>query len=199
MKTQKEIEDRLRGLLCQELDRRIQAASARLPHACRHNHRHTLDHRRTVEGSPNYGYNRVTDTKGLPVVQTMGLCMLDSEAPDRWKGDICEDPIDAQRCPYFDPKLTPARVYDQFLDDLASKDLSPDVRALFWVLGGATTKLPWWKRLWSRYILRVDYEPLQSPVRELARDMLPSPEEYVKQITQEAVGAHDDAGTPPGS
>lgn len=174
MKTQKEIEDRLRGLLCQELDRRVQEAMSRLPHRCSHNYRHPLDHRKTVEGEPNPAYNRISDGKGLPVAQTMGLCMLDSLSKDDWKGDICEDPIDAQRCPYFNPVDTVPQVYEGLLRDLERRDLSPDVRALFWVLGESRKpSLPWWKRLWFRYILRVSYEPLQSPIRELARDLLP--------------------------
>jgi hypothetical protein len=177
MKTQKEIEDRLRGLLCQELDRRIKEATARLPHVCRHNYRHPLDHRKTVDGVANPEYNRISGRGGLPVVQTMGLCMLDSAHSDDWKGDICEDPIDAQRCPYFSAKVTPLEVYEAFLQDLEKRDLAPDVRALFWVLGETRpAALPWWKKLWFKYVLRVSYEPLQSPIRELARDMLPLPE-----------------------
>lgn len=172
MRDQQEIENRLRGLLCQELDRRITEATKRLPHVCAHNYSHPLDHRKTIGGSPNPGYNCITS---LPVAQTMGLCMLGSEGPDDWKGDICEDPIDAQRCPYFDPRQTIQDVHDNFLEDLETRTLSGEVQTLFWVLADKKVSLPWWKVFWFKHILRVNYEPLNEgiSVRNLAADLLP--------------------------
>ena len=91
MKSQIEVESRLKGLLCQELDRRVAESTRRLPKMCQHNYRHPLDHRKTVDGIPNPDHNRIAK-HGLPVAQTMGLCMLGSaEDPHSWRGDICEE------------------------------------------------------------------------------------------------------------
>ena len=52
MKTQGDIEDRIRFLLCEELSRRVREAETRLPHLCVYNHRQPLDTRKAVEDLP---------------------------------------------------------------------------------------------------------------------------------------------------
>lgn len=145
MKSTVEVEDRLRELLIGELGRRLTRET--LPQLCSHNHRHSLDHRRVAYGEPNEGYNRITqgveevDGKrvALPVVQTIGLCMLGAESVETWPGSICEEPIDAQRCPYFEYKVTRTEVYNGFLADLSNpawvERSLPAVHSLLWVLG----------------------------------------------------------------
>jgi hypothetical protein len=94
--------------------------------------------------------------------------MYGSENPEQWSGTICEDPIDAQRCPLFTPKLGREEVIREFKEQLGSpewvqKNL-PDVDSLRWVLAGAPlpdptlppeeivgASLPWWQRLLSRF------------------------------------------------
>lgn len=173
MKTQTEIEDRVRLLLKQELDRRVAAASQKLPHLCQHNHRQPLDIRKQVEGMPNDTYNRVSNLRGLPVVQTMGLCMLGAENPEEWPGTICEDPIDAQRCPYFDAKEKPSVIEQTFRaqmeDDAWVRDNLPEIRALLWSLdttelpkaSEAPTPLSWWRRLIVSWALGVPVEGMK--------------------------------------
>jgi hypothetical protein len=175
MKPSAEIESRIRFLLCEELTRRVNEAQTRLPHLCVHNHRQPLDTRKTVEDLPNDTYNRTTDRDGLPVVQTIGLCMLGAEDPSTWQGNICEDPIDAQRCPYFTPSATKESIYAAFKSNV--EDLEwvqhhmPEMHALLWVLDKARNlAIPWWKRLWFR-ILRIEVAPVLS--KEAVAQLLP--------------------------
>jgi hypothetical protein len=153
MRSEDEVQDRIRYLLTQEVSKRVQEACARLPHKCKNNARHPLDVRKRVAGEPNEQYN-VISGKHLPVI---GLCMLGSEDPTSWPGNICEDPIDAQRCPFFDPidtKETVQAEFHQQIRDLAWVQANlPEVAGLLWALGSeALPKLPWWKALWFRLV-----------------------------------------------
>jgi hypothetical protein len=164
MKNQTEVQMRLQGLIVEELDRRVTEAQKRLPHLCMHNHQQGLDSKRTVDGEPNPGFNR-TNRINLPVVNTIGLCMLGVEDPFDWNGTICDDPIDAQLCPQFTPQQTKKLLFDEFREQL--KDFSwvkanfPEMHALLWVLDDipANYHLPWWKRL-AFWFLRVRIEPM---------------------------------------
>lgn len=160
MRTENEVQDRIRLLLVRELDRRVTDACARLPHHCKHNHRQPLDVRKKLAGEPNPDYNRL-GRRDLPVI---GLCMLGSDKSDQWNGTICEDPIDAQRCPYYDPKSTKEKVQKDFNTQI--KDLDwvadhmPEAYGLLWALGSESVpQLPWWKRLWFRFV-QVRPDPL---------------------------------------
>jgi hypothetical protein len=159
-RTSTEIADRVRYLLVRELDRRVQLSVQRLPGHCTHNYRHALDVRKTVDGEPNVNYNRI----GLPVVQTIGLCMLGKENPEEWNGTICEDPVDAQRCPYFTGKVTKEQIrldFETQVRDAKWLEVNlPEVYGLLWTLDrNAVVQLPWWKRLWF-WFLRVRVEPM---------------------------------------
>lgn len=177
VRAQSDIEDRIRLLLCNELTRRVREAETRLPHLCTHNHRQPLDSRKLVEGSPNDGYNRTTDRHGLPVVQTIGLCMLGAESVEEWPGNICEDPIDAQRCPYFKPSATKASIFDRYCTQVADVDWvrehMPELYGLLWVLEDTLRpRLPWWKRAWFA-MLRLHVAPVIST--ESIEKLLPPP------------------------
>jgi hypothetical protein len=163
MKTKSEIESRIRELIVKELDRRVAEASERLPTRCVHNHRHTLDTRKQVGGEPNEGYNRITDNKGLPVIQTIGLCMLGSENPEEWLGTICEEPIDAKKCPVFNPLKGKDSILPELAEDLKNpgwvQENLPEVSSLLWVIGLIGLELPWWKRVWF-WFRRIELEPV---------------------------------------
>ncbi len=179
MKHVDEIEARIRFLLAEALEKKVAEASKRLPHLCTYNFRHNLDTRRQVDGEPNPNFNRITEQEGEPVVQTIGLCMYGAENPEDWRGDICEDPIDAQRCPYFQPSLYKERIWRDFHAMLQDHDRlraeMPEVYGLLWALDGYTSqlRLPWWKRLWFK-LLRVRVEPL-APVAADTVDLLLPP------------------------
>jgi hypothetical protein len=164
MRDESAIQDRLRFLLTKELDRTVAESRARLPHKCEHNHRQPLDVRKEIAGTPNENYNKVS-AKHLPII---GLCMLGADDPSQWNGTICEDPIDAQRCPYYsDPTATSEAVQKEFnrnIKDLVwvEKNL-PEAYGLLWALGTeAMPSLPWWKALWFK-VIRVRPDPLSLP------------------------------------
>ena len=177
MRTESEVERHVRDLICEELDRRVAEASERLPHLCINNYRHPLDQRKQIEGEENENYNRITDKVGLPVIQTIGLCLLESEDPTEWGGTICEEPIDAKKCPYF----TPAKSKDSILSELETELQNPDwvcsnlpdVFALLWVLGDFKLKVPWWKRILFRFF-RIKVELVLPKID--AEKLLPTPD-----------------------
>lgn len=177
MRSRTDIEERIRFLFCAELTRRVEEAETRLPHLCRHNHRQPLDTRKTVEDMPNDSYNRTADQHGLPVVQTIGLCMLGSENPEQWPGNICEDPIDAQRCPYFDPSASKESIYQLFKDNVSDVEWvrahMPELYGLLWALDGRSPSLPLWKQIWFK-MLRIHVEPLR-PIQETVNLLPPAP------------------------
>jgi hypothetical protein len=182
VKTADEIHDRIRFLITRELDRRVEEATQRLPHLCRHNKQHSIDARKQVDGERNYQYNRI-DTKNP---QLMGLCMYGAENPEEWPGDICEDEIDAKRCPWFEPLRSKKALIEHFQIQLQTgmwmEDNMPEVAQLLWVLGDgdrAYRGIPWWKHLWYRF-LRIRVEPVIKVESPLA-------------LLQEAVEDDDDA------
>ena len=164
MKTREEIEGRIRFLLVQELDRRVAEASRRLPCLCTHNHQQPLDTRRQVYGEPNDSFNRVSSEPGVPVGQTMGLCMLGADKPEEWNCTICEDPIDAQKCPLFTPLKTKEHIESTFREEVNDmpwvQEHMPEMYGLLWTLdtGVVALRLPWWKRVWY-WTLRIRVEP----------------------------------------
>lgn len=156
MRARVEIESQVRTLLVAELRRRLNRE--KLPHLCTHNYRHPLDHRRAVYGETNDTYNRISaGSEGgisLPVVQSIGLCMFGSESAETWPGNICEEPLDAQRCPLFQYRVTRAEVYAAFVSDLANpswvETSLPAVSALLWVLGSTlAVRTSRFARLWA--------------------------------------------------
>jgi hypothetical protein len=173
MRTAKEIEDRIRLLLIEELDARVKRAVLRLPHMCVHNHRHALDVRKSAEGGPNDSYNRITKNHHLPVAQTIGLCFLlgfdgkptDRLDPEQWGGTICEDPIDAERCSYFTPTVTKSTLLVEFKEQLNNvewlRENMPEVHSLLWVLNSEVVpSIPWWRRA-VYWVLSINVEPLR--------------------------------------
>jgi len=165
MKSRSDVQARLRFLLLEELNRRVKIAHKRLPNRCLHNHRQELDPRKQVEDEPNPSYNRV-DRHRLPVVNQIGLCMLGSENPEEWPGNICEDPIDAERCPYFNPAQSKEGLLAEFTEQLQNLDWVeqnlPDVYAILWVLDDIRPNyhLPWWKRV-AFWFLQIRVEPVR--------------------------------------
>jgi hypothetical protein len=150
VRTNEDIQGRIKQLLTKELEERLSAASVVLPVNCKYNLRHTLDVRHQVAGEINPQYNQVAK-RHLPVI---GLCMLGSEDPTNWPGNICEDPIDAQTCPAFDPLRNRQKVQDEFQTQLKIptwvRDNLPEVSELLWVLEVETAQppqQPWWRKL----------------------------------------------------
>lgn len=146
MRNESEIRNRIRELFQREIDRRFQEAAQRVPVRCRHNYRHPLDvQKQGVDGTPNLTYNRIGDT-----AKTIGLCLYGSDDPENWGGDICEDVIDAERCPYFEPRELPEQIIEKFRRDMTSVDWIrqnlPDIYHLLWVLEHVEPPKSWWER-----------------------------------------------------
>lgn len=190
MKSLAQVEDRIRKAVALELERRLLRDV--LPVHCRHNHRQPLDHRRAVYGEPNAGYNRISlgvvDGVALPVVQTVGLCMLGADDPEHWPGNICEDPLDAQRCPQFEHRQSVEDVYRAFVVDLEDPawvaENLPEVSALLWVIEAAISpvqaRAPWWARVWMWF--------LRGPLREFSESPVISV--YLPPPPDESTEAH---------
>ena len=162
MKNVNSIEERLRQLLAEELDRRLKEASTRLPRLCTHNHQQPLDVRRLVHGETNDYHNRIARDDGSSVGQTLGLCMYGASSPEEWPGNICEDPIDAQRCPLFTPILSKDIIWKAFEHEVRDiewlRKSMPEAYALFWVLEGSDIpRLSWWRRFLFRiHVIRIE-------------------------------------------
>jgi hypothetical protein len=168
MKTKSEVEARIKELVCAELDRRVAEASERLPTRCVHNYRHPLDNRKQLEGEPNPGYNRITDNSGLPVINTIGFCLIGCTDPENWEGTICEEPIDAKKCGIFKTKMGKADILPMLASDLKNADWVqgnlPELFSLLWVLDVVQElRVPLWKRVLF-WFLRVRLEPVAARV-----------------------------------
>jgi len=158
MRAESEIQDRIRFLLTKELDHQVSEACVRLPCNCKHYHKQPLDSRKEIvnvvgEIVPNENYNRVSASAS----SIIGLCMLGAETPEEWKGTICEDPIDAQRCLSFELVSTQESVGREFYLQLKNLDWVainlPEIYGLLWALGTKSMpKLPWWKALWFKFV-----------------------------------------------
>jgi hypothetical protein len=169
MKTKSEVEARIKELVCAELDYRVAEASKRLPTRCIHNYCHPLDNRKHLGESPNLGYNRITDNSGLPVINTIGLCLIGCTDPENWGGTICEEPIDAKKCGVFKAKMGKAAILPELASDLKDSDWVrinlPELFSLMWVLDVIQegVRVPFWKKIlfWFR---RVRLEPVTPKV-----------------------------------
>lgn len=164
MRDYAEILTRARELADAERERRFVQAQLRLPHRCVHNHRQALDTRRTVEGDSNPTYNRIQ----VGGSQTIGLCMLGAENVEEWPGNICEDPIDAQRCPYFVAAQSIDEVMAEYQREIADPEWvsnnMPELSALLWVIEDASTpRLTWFRRLLLK-VRRFKLEPLKPAI-----------------------------------
>lgn len=174
MREASDIESRVRTLLDEALAKRLSETVQRQPYLCRYNHRQPMDARKQVEGDPNQGYNRL-DRRHLPMLQSVGLCMMGSEDPMTWPGTICDEPIDAQRCPSFDPIQTRAHVVAEFESQVRDpewlREHLPGVYELVWALDTSPPNyhVSFLKRLW----LRVTRTRLEPPSAESAVLLLP--------------------------
>jgi hypothetical protein len=173
MRSQPEIKDRIRSLMTRKADALVLKYQEPLPHKCTHNYRHPLDTRKKVYGESNDHYNRLSVLNDEAPAQTIGLCMLGSDDPKEWAGAICEEPIDARRCPYFTQKQTKQEFLTNMeasFSDLAwLEQNAPEMFELLWVVDAAPIPLPWWKRLWLRLRKQkpLELEPSFDPLKLL--------------------------------
>lgn len=167
MRSRTEIENTIKHRILQTYKRMRVEATKRLPDRCRYNHRQALDPAPKYLDVPNPGYNRV-DRRRLPIVPEMGFCMFGAEHAAEWQGNLCDEPIDAQRCALFTSKTTEEQDRQALIANLQDprwvEDNLPDVAALLWVLGQqeASYTPPWYLRWWWA-LFPVQLEPVVAP------------------------------------
>ncbi len=178
MKTQDEVEKRLRKLLTRYRDRYVHEKTDRVYHNCVHNYEHKskpLPY--SVSDRPDTGMTPAR--KVLPVLSpepTIHICMYGSKSGE-WNGDVC-DALDvrAPDCPWFKRRTGEQEAGEQF-DGLMSNvryvfDNYRDVAALQWVLDirdpaeiqEPEPELPLWKRIVRWFASALSGEP---PVPQL--------------------------------
>ncbi len=82
--------------------------------------------------------------------------MLGSNDPEEWQGTICEDPIDAQRCPFYTTMVNELEVLETLRQDLANPEWlgqnMPELSALLWVLDSQSLpSLSWFRRFLLKF------------------------------------------------
>lgn len=137
MKSEAQLIDRIKVLLVAEWERRVLVRGTRTPEACRNHHWQDLNLRNTADGTPNDAYNRVAVEGGTRT----GLCLYGSRT-EEWSGTLCEDAVDAQRCPHFDPLWSPGLMYADYLLDLADLEWVSSSLAEVQILSWALETLP---------------------------------------------------------
>jgi hypothetical protein len=100
-----------------------------LPQNCVHNHKHTPE---IVEQD---------ETDLSPTVKEgddIRLCMLGSDNPEEWPGNICQDPLTAKRCPFFENKHNHQDALREYKERIADPKVLAheykDIAALKWTL-----------------------------------------------------------------
>lgn len=157
---------------------RVKASTERIPHNCTHNHRQPLDLDSHIEGELNPGYNRIQREEPgdgkvhLRMIPEIGICLYKADSVSDWAGTICDEPVDAARCPYFTPTETTETLWSKFLEDISNPlwvgKEAPRLSALLWVIDKSpkfalTSYLPpWWVRAVWRRLFQVKTPPAQS-------------------------------------
>jgi len=101
------------------------------PCNCVHNHRHE-----TAEGSAQ-------------------LCMLGSDDPENWPGNICDTVENVRTCPFYKNRYDKSQLKEDFDELLQDPDVLyneyRDIAMLLWTLEEdsevATTTLTWWQKI----------------------------------------------------
>lgn len=149
MKTQEEVEKRLRKLRRRYARKHIQRSQDRLPCNCIHNEEHLPvgDLRAPIptelEISPRIQRTLVVLQNHNP--GPVRLCMYGA-ADGEWSGTICDSESTSRPCPYFQPRLPADSAKIEFLDTLADNehvfDNYRDMATLQWVLGERVYDMP---------------------------------------------------------
>lgn len=147
MKTKEIIQRRLRSLRIRYAKKHIEKSQKRKPHNCVHNHIHEY-HPPTPEVPMEYEL-APRRSSSLVVFQEEGpirLCMYGANDPSEWKGDVCDKDETAERCAYFNPKVSIEEAQEEFKDLVADDDYVlehyKEVATLQWVLGERVVNMP---------------------------------------------------------
>lgn len=140
MRSESDIIARARDLVLQAWKKRLSEAQKRIPHHCTYHHEQLLDFDPEISGESNPGYNRV-DRVSLPVLKsqnTLGICLYGVSDPSSWTGTICEEDIDAMRCPLFKSRFDISGLWETFQKDMANpnwvEENLPEMQTILWVL-----------------------------------------------------------------
>lgn len=123
MKREGKVEEKLRDLRYEHLKSKMEENLTPVPENCKHNYQYTAE-----------------DDDGEEV--TVGLCMLGSDNPQEWPGNVCDAPQTAEKCPFFEPKKSEEELKEEFRDEIDRGEY-PDLTALQWVLDRELTEMDW--------------------------------------------------------
>jgi hypothetical protein len=167
VKSQDEIEKRLRKLRLRYAHKYMQQSQERRHCNCKYNEAHyprKLPYTRTQATElPLAPRDQVT----LVVLQEekpVRLCMFNADDSSKWQGNVCDSDDVSKSCPMFKPRVSPDAAKEEFLELVGNDeyvfDNYRDVATLQWVLGERVHEVPlsWWERftLWLRQkIMRV--------------------------------------------
>jgi len=123
MRDESEVKQKYHQLLGRNLEKAFQKKLGKKPHNCLHNHVHSY----------------LNNKDNMIVVDHVGLCMLNSEDPSSWEGNICETVADARFCQYFSPRYNKQDIYVEFMEKISDPEVLQhefrDMYMLRWVLG----------------------------------------------------------------
>jgi len=188
VKTQEEIEKRLRKLRERYARKYVDASQQRAHANCVFNHRHDPPPSSTAAAPRDEDLPMVPRRHVTLVVlrddSAVHLCMYGAEDPARWAGDVCDDDATARSCKLFKPSVDMDQAKSEFLDLMADDeyvfDNYRDVATLQWVLGERVHGMPlsWIERLGFWFRSKLSKPSKQTPLLpqgDLPGDLWDSP------------------------
>lgn len=146
MKSQDEIERRLRTLRVRYTKKHIAASQERLPQNCIYNleqapnGHYTKSKSADVDIAPRHSITLVVIQPESPI----RLCMYGADDPSKWPGNICDKAETARCCSWFSAKVSKEVAKTEFLNRLADDEYvyenHPDIAALQWATDGRVYK-----------------------------------------------------------
>jgi hypothetical protein len=162
VKSEKEIETRLRKLRYRYLRQYLQDIRGRCYLNCKYNYKHTSSPISQKPGiyTSEFGAELVPHKQITLVVfqddsDDVHLCVYGSEKLNTWSGDICMSNETAKVCPHFSPKVTEESAITKFNEAMADDAFvltnMADLAMLQWVLGTRVSIIP--LTIWERFLL----------------------------------------------
>ena len=141
MKSEDEIESRLRKLRTRYAHKHVEATQHRCFGNCVFNAVHKpnqLEYKPSLDTEFEMAPRHQSTLVVVGEDKAVHLCMYGAEKPDTWPGDTCDTDEKAKRCPMFKPLVTLEQARQEFMEKMSDDkyvfDNFRDVAALQWVL-----------------------------------------------------------------